>query len=411
LRAAGFVVAVMLIVVACGGSPSASATASTAASGSARASASPGPRTPTPTEELALTPVRVQLRWTMGAEFAGYVAAIDQGYFESEGLDVRLVEGGPDIAPEVAGSAVDGPEFTISWVPRVLAARATAATDLVDIGQIFHRSSTLTMAFREQDVSAPADFKDKRVGVLPGGDRLEVTAAAKKAGVALPGDGHVVDLGTGVDPLLTGEVDVAQVTIHDTYARALEATDRRGRPYQVTDFDVINVEDEGTAMLQDAVFARASWLAREGNEAIATAFLKAIALGWIYCRDHPSDCVDSVVAAGETIGIEPRASPSPVPPSPTGSAETRLRPGHEAWGMNEVNPLIWPSPAGIGVMVPDEWQHTVDVLLASDAIAAPPAEEAFRTDLMERALESLEGLDTKGDAFVKGTVEIEPSGG
>ena len=268
-----------------------------------------------------LREIRARVRATADA------AAIDQGYFESAGLDVTLIEGGPDIAPEVAGSAVDGPEFTISWVPRVLAARATASTDLVDIGQIFHRSSTLTMAFREEDVSAPADFRDKRVGVLPGGDRLEVIAAAKKGGVALPGDGQVVDLGTGVDPLLTGEVDVAQVTIHDTYARVLEATDRRGKPYQVTDFDVINVEDEGTAMLQDAVFARASWLAREGNEAIATAFIKASALGWMYCRDHPSDCVDSVVAAGESIGLEPGASPSPAPPSPTGSAETRLRPG------------------------------------------------------------------------------------
>ena len=58
------------------------------------ASGTPRP-TPPPTDDLSLTPVRVQLRWTLGAEFAGYVAAIEQGYFESEGLDVTLVEGGP----------------------------------------------------------------------------------------------------------------------------------------------------------------------------------------------------------------------------------------------------------------------------------------------------------------------------
>jgi len=50
----------------------------------------------------------------------------------------------------------------------------------------------------------------------------------------------------------------------------LEATDRRtGKPYEVTDFDVINFADEGTAMLQDAVFARASWLSGQGHEATA----------------------------------------------------------------------------------------------------------------------------------------------
>jgi NitT/TauT family transport system substrate-binding protein len=340
------------------------------------------------------------------------VAAIGQGYFESEGLDVTLVEGGPDVAPEVAGSGLDAPEFTISWVPRVLAARAASTTDLVDIGQFFHRSSTLTMAFRDQQVTEPADFKGKKVGVLPGGDRLEVTAAVAGAAVDLEPDTQPVDLGAGVDPLLTGAVDVAQVTIHDTYARVLEATDRRsGKPYEVTDFDVINLDDEGTAMLQDAVFARASWLAGAGHEAIATAFLKASALGWMYCRDHPSDCVDSVVAAGERIGAEPGASPSPPPPSPSGSPETRLHPGHETWAMNEVNPLIWPSPAGIGVMVPDEWQHTASVLLAAGAISAQPSADAYRTDLMESALESLSDLDTKGEAFVKGTVEIVPEGG
>jgi len=359
--------------------------------------------------------VRVQLRWTLGAEFAGYVAAIEQGYFESEGLDVTLVEGGPDVAPEVAGSALDGPEFTITWVPRVLVARAASTTDLVDIGQIFHRSSTLTMAFRDQAVTEPVDFKGKKVGVLPGGDRLEVTTAVSNAGVDLERDTQLVDLGSGVDPLLTGAVDVAQVTINDTYARVLEATDRRtGKPYEVTDFDVINFADEGTAMLQDAVFARASWLSGQGHEATAIAFLKASALGWVYCRDHPSDCVDSVIAAGETIGAEPGASSSPPPPpqSPSGSPETRLHHGHETWSMNEVNPLVWPSPLGLGVMAPDEWQHTVSVLMAAGAIPAQPSDSAYRTDLMETALEGLgSDLDTKGDAFVKGTVEIEPEGG
>ena len=412
-RATATVIAVSLLIAGCGGTTSTASPARSA--GPPEGSASPsaaGPRTPTPTDQLSLTPVRVQLRWALGAEFAGYVAAIDQGYFESEGLDVTLVEGGPDLAPEVAGSAIDGPEFTVSWVPRVLTARATATSDLVDIGQFFHRSSTLTMAFRDQEVTAPADFKGKKVGVLPGGDRLEVTAAMRRAGVDPEAHAQLADLGAGVDPLLTGQVDVAQVTIHDTYARVLEATDRRtGKPYQTTDFDVINLDDEGTAMLQDAVFTRASWLAREGHEAIATSFLKAAALGWMYCRDHPSDCVDSVVAAGETIRAEPGASASPPAPSPSASPATRLRPGHEAWGMNEVNPLIWPSPAGVGVMVADEWQHTISVLMTSGALAAQPGDEAYRTDLMESALEALGDVDTKGDAFIKGTVEIEPEGG
>ena len=76
--------------------------------------------------------------------------------------------------------------------------------------------------------------------------------------------------------------------------------------------------------------------------------------------------------------------------------------------MNEVNPLIWPSPAGIGVMAPDAWQHTRRVLHRRRSDPGEPSGDAYRTDLMESALESLGDLDTNGEAFVKGTVEIMP---
>jgi NitT/TauT family transport system substrate-binding protein len=411
LRSVAAVVIALLVAAACGGSRP---TATSAPSGEPSPTASARPTaTPEPSPDATLTPVRLQLRWTLGAEFAGYVAAVDQGYFEAAGLGVTIIEGGPDMEAEALGSLRDGPEFTISWVPRVLAARASVGSDLVDIAQMFRRSSTLTMSFRDAEITSPAAFADKNVGVLPGADRLEVTAAMAEAGVDPEREATLVDLGATVEPLLTGEIDVGQVTLHDTYATVLETTDpRTGRPYDSTDFDVINLEDEGTAMLQDAVFARASWLDAEEDEATARAFLKASAQGWMYCRDHPADCVESVVAAGGTIGVDPSASPSA---SPSGSAsaspETRLSAGHEAWAMNEVNPLIWPAPTGIGVMDPEAWQHTVDVLLAAGAIPTAPGAEAYRTDLMEAALETLADLDTTGEAFVKGTAEITPRGG
>ena len=78
--------------------------------------------------------------------------------------------------------------------------------------------------------------------------------------------------------------------------------------------------------------------------------------------------------------------------------------------MNEVNPLIWPSPDGLGVMDQDAWQQTVGVLIGAGAIPAVPSDDAYRTDLMQTALESLAGLDTTGQSFVKGTVEITPKG-
>ena len=46
-----------------------------------------------------------------------------QGYYAAENLEVDILDGGPTIVPQQVGSAPDGPEFTISWVPKVLEAR------------------------------------------------------------------------------------------------------------------------------------------------------------------------------------------------------------------------------------------------------------------------------------------------
>ena len=65
--------------------------------------------------------VRLQLQWTPQAQFGGYYAAAEQGYYEEENLTVEFLPGGGDIVPQQVGSAPDGPEFTIAWVPKVLA--------------------------------------------------------------------------------------------------------------------------------------------------------------------------------------------------------------------------------------------------------------------------------------------------
>ena len=55
------------------------------------------------------------------------------------------------------GSAPNGPEFTISWVPKVLEARE-GGSDLIDVAQIFQRSGTLQVAFAESGIDTPEEL-------------------------------------------------------------------------------------------------------------------------------------------------------------------------------------------------------------------------------------------------------------
>ena len=66
--------------------------------------------------------VKLQLKWVTQAQFAGYYVAAAKGYYTDEGLDVTILPGGPDIAPEqvIAGGGAD---VIVAWMPAALAAR------------------------------------------------------------------------------------------------------------------------------------------------------------------------------------------------------------------------------------------------------------------------------------------------
>jgi NitT/TauT family transport system substrate-binding protein len=435
-------VLVALVAAACGGSgPTPRPTRAQTAPPTLEPTATPaGPPSPSPS---TATSVRVQLRGTIRTEFAGFIAAIDEGYYEEADLAVTLVEAPPGTDAVEAGSEPAGPEFTIAWVPGALEARGKGASDLVDIAQLFQRSGTLSLSWRDDGITAARDFKDRKVGAFAFGDGSEILAGAVKAGLKPGKDFEAVTQEADLDGPLGRNVDVAQATIYDGYARLLESTDPHTRAlYESSALNVINWYDEGTAMLQDAVFARSSWLDREGNEDVARRFLKATFLGWIHCRDHPAECVQSTIAAAErpvvstgSVGggaagasaspasqATPAGQASPAAQSSAGSSpgtsnaprspEPRptFGPGHHAWAMNEVNALVWPSPAGLGVIDQTLWDHTVDVCLTAGFIPSAPPPDAARSDLAEAALTELSDLDTTGLAFAKSTIEITPDG-
>jgi NitT/TauT family transport system substrate-binding protein len=405
----GFAVALLAAaaiagVAACGG-PS----ARTAAPGSPAASPGASPSvsaSPSPEPSATLEPVRLVIQGVIDARSAGFITAIEQGYYESVGLQVGIVPVDPTaITAPVAGSG-DTADFVVAWLPQVLRARDRGESDLVDIGQLVQRSGTLSMAWEDAEITSPADFRDQEVGLLGAGREFEITAATIEAGLRPSTDFTTVDTGASVDAFLAGDVDTAQALIYDQYAQVLEATNpQTGEPYRPIDLDIVNYQDVGTAILQDAIFARASWLTDEANEDLARRFLRASFQGWMRCRDDPTDCVASTLAFAAAVGEGPAASAAP-----SASAAPGLGAGHQAWMLNEFNPLVWPSPRGIGVMDTGAWQHTGDVLLGAGAISVTPPAEAYRTDLTEDALAGLADLDTTGSAFVKGTVEVTPGG-
>ncbi|QTE30524.1 ABC transporter substrate-binding protein [Pengzhenrongella sicca] len=342
-----------------------------------------------------LTPVTLQLQWFTQAQFAGYYAALDQGYFEDEGLDVEIIEGGVDIVPQsvLADGSVD---FAIAWVPKALASREQGA-GITDVAQIFQRSGTLQVSFKDKAITTAADLEGKKVGNWGFGNEFELFAGITEAGLDPATDVTLVQQQFDMNALLSGEIDAAQAMTYNEYAQVLEAENpATGELYTADDFNAIDWNDEGTAMLQDAVWANTERLASDADyEATTVKFLAASLKGWIYARDNPEAARDAVVAAGSQLGNS-----------------------HQLWQTNEVNKLIWPSADGIGLIDAAAWDQTVDIALntkndqGATVITAAPSDDAYTNEYVQQALDQLteEGLDVTGESFAPIEVTLEPGG-
>ena len=283
--AAAAVVTFALIGAACGSDDDSSSepsdtSASTEAPGDSTGGGEPAADCETP------EPISLQLQWFTQAQFAGYYAAQDQGFYEDMCLDVTIVEGGVEIVPQtqLANGDVD---FALAWVPKALASREAGA-DITNIAQIYQRSGTLQVSFADAGITTPEDFAGKNIGNWGFGNEYEVFAAIGQAGLDPATDVTLVGQQFDMVALLDGSIDAAEAMTYNEYAQVLETVNPdTGELYQPEDFNVISYEEIGVGMLQDAIWADAGRLADDPEyKDQATRFVAASIKGWVYCRDN-----------------------------------------------------------------------------------------------------------------------------
>src|SRR6201991_3188018 len=339
--------------------------------------------------------VTLQLQWSTQGQFAGYLAAVDQGFYAKRGLDVQIKEGGVDIVPQTV-LAQGQADYAIAWVPKALASREQGAA-ITDVAQIYQRSGTRQVSFKNENITKPADFKGKKIGNWDFGNEFELFAGMTTAGLKPASDVTLVQQQFDMQALLKGDIDAAQAMSYNEYAQVLEAKNpATGQLYQPADFNLINWNDDGTSMLQDAIWANTEKLSDQAYQDQTVKFIAASLKGWIYCRDHVSECRDIVVKAGSKLGAS-----------------------HQLWQVNEVNKLIWPSPSGgVGTIDQAAWDRTVKVARTAvnadgqTVLTKDPDPEAYTNTYVERAIGMLksEGVDVVGAGDTPTTVTLNPGG-
>ena len=338
-------------------------------------------------------PVRLQLQWFTQAQVAGYFAGIDQGFYEDQCIELEILEGGVEIVPQTQLANGDA-DFAIAWVPKALASREAGA-NIVNIAQIFQRSGTLQVSFKDTGITTPADFAGKTIGNWGFGNEFEIFAALAAEGLDPATDVTLVSQNFDMVGLLDGSIDAAEAMTYNEYAQVLEAVNPdTGELYTPEDFNVISYEEVGVGMLQDAIWADGERLDDPEYMDLATRFVAASIQGWAYCRDNPQECADIVLAAGPTLGAS-----------------------HQLWQMNEVNRLIWPAEKGVGFIDQAAWDRTVEIaqstpnLEGATVLTEAPSADAYTNDVVEAAWDLLgDEVDINGADFAPIEVTLEEGG-
>ncbi|KTS03728.1 ABC transporter substrate-binding protein [Microbacterium testaceum] len=336
-----------------------------------------------------LTSVKLQLQWLPQAQFAGYYVALDKGYFQEEGFDkVDVIPSGGDIVPQDALVAGDV-DFAVAWVPKVLGTMENQGVELTDIAQVFQKSGTTQVSWKDSGITSVDDFEGKRIGSWGFGNEWEIFAAMADKGL----DASTVKITTqdfSMNALLDKDVDAAQAMTYNELAQLLETVNpATGKLYTMDDINVISYQDTAGAMLQDAIWADTKRLSDDPAYAdAATRFLKAVTKGWVFARDNPTEAADITYKAATAPGVN--AFP--------------VGPVHQLWQMNEVNKLIW-TGGDFGTVDSAAWDKTVQGALKAvnqdglNLITTEPADSAYSNEYIDKALSELkdEGVTVDGE--------------
>ncbi|HZD87568.1 MAG TPA: ABC transporter substrate-binding protein [Gaiellaceae bacterium] len=346
--------------------------------------------TSTASASQKLTKISIQLQWVPQAQFAGYYAAQDLGFYKAAGLDVTLKNGGPQIVPgQVVASGQA--QFGVNWFTALLAARDTG-TQLVDIAQVFGRSGMTELTWKSSGLNTIAKLKGKKVANWLGGDQYELFAALTAHGMDPAHNKGVTIVQQPFDMglFLNHQVDAASAMTYNELAQVLETKNpKTGKLYKLKDLNVLDMQKLGFGMLEDNLFSTASYLKSKAHRQIAEKVIGATLAGWIYCRDHVKACVNFTLKAGPTL---PRT--------------------HQTWMMNEINKLIWPAKGGIGMMNKASYTRTWKLMKRFGGIKKTPTHGAYRTDLVKAAIKGLkkQGMDVYGKHYKPIKVKLTAGG-
>lgn len=275
-------------------------------------------------------------------------------------MDVTILPGGPDIAPPqvIAGGGAD---VVVEWMPAALAAREKGLA-LVNIAQPFKESGMMLTCWGDVGIPEPADLAGRTLGVWFSGNEFPFLSWMSHLGLSTDGADKggvtVLKQAFNVDPLLQRQADCISTMTYNEFGQVLDAG--------VTEDELVTFkyEDQGVATLEDGLYVLEKNLEDEAFRDKMVRFVRASMKGWKYNEEHPEEAAE-IVLENDATGAQTEA--------------------HQLYMAREIGKL---TTASNGVLDPEDYQRTVDTLLAggSDPVISKQPDGAWTHVISDEAL-------------------------
>jgi len=220
-------------------------------------------------------------QWFPNAQFAGYMAACELGYYKEEGLNVTIkYPGGAKSSLEMLheGKA----DLVTTTLTSAIVAKANEGVDLVNVMQTSQHAALCIALKSPVGKLSIENLRGLRVGLWS--NRLSISAEAMNKKYELGWD--IVPFRRGIKLLTYGVLDAISVMEYNELLR-LKYTGR-----DLSEHNVLRMCDHGYDIPEDGVYCLREYYGQ--NVESIKAFNRATKKGWEWCRQHPDKAVDIV---------------------------------------------------------------------------------------------------------------------
>jgi NitT/TauT family transport system substrate-binding protein len=232
-------------------------------------------------DDSTLEKVTLLPHWIPQAQFAGYMIALEKGFFRDAGIRLELMKGGPQTPPFdfLANRKTD---FCTGWLSTAVRHRVRGIP-VVNVGQFFQRSSLMLVTRKALGVKSPEDLSNRRIGLWEGDFRIPALALFRKFGLRPV----IVPLYETVNLFHANAVDAVSVMEYNEYHLLLNSG------LNADELNVLRLRDYGMNFPEDGLYCLESFQ-RERPD-LCARMLEACVKGWRYALDHPDETLKCVM--------------------------------------------------------------------------------------------------------------------